>query len=141
MTMNNQKHLENITTQLQKALEYLEYSFKKVSSLPDKPAELDQESLETWESFTARFARVADIFMAKYLRARILEEDPAFRGTMRDFVNTGAKIGIIDDVEKWMVIRSLRNISAHEYSEGELREFFLQLKKYTPSLLELKCLV
>ncbi len=139
--MNSQDHLTSITTQLQKALEYLEYSFAKIAKLPDVPAELDQESLETWESFTARFARVADIFMAKYLRAKIIQEDPAFRGTLRDFVNQGAKIGLIEDVEIWMVIRSLRNISAHEYSEDELHEFFLQLKKYTPTLLSLKKLV
>ena len=136
MIQHNQ--LANIETQLSKALEYLDYSYAKITNLSDKPNELDQETLETWESFTARFARVADIFLAKYLRIRILQEDPAFRGTLRDFVNQGAKIGIISDVETWMTIRSLHNISAHEYSESELHTFFLQLKKYTPTLLSLK---
>ena len=77
----------------------------------------------------------------KYIRARILNEDPAFRGTVRDSLNTAEKMSLIDDVETWMTIRALRNISAHEYTIQSLQNFLRQLKKYTPELLSLKPLV
>lgn len=135
------KHLLDVNEQLDKALSYLEYSYNKVTNLPDDPTKLDQETLETWESFTARFSRVADIFMAKYLRTKALIDDPAFRGTMRDILNYAEKVNLIDDAETWMTIRSLRNISAHEYTVEDLRDFFKQLKTYTPKLLSLKSML
>ena len=139
--MSTADYISNAKDQLNQALSYLDYSYNKIQKLPDDPALLDQESLETWESFTARFARVADIFIMKYIRARILNEDPAFRGTVRDFLNTAEKMSLIDDVETWMTIRALRNISAHEYTIQSLQNFLRQLKKYTPELLSLKPLV
>ena len=139
--MADTQQFNDIKHQLSKALEYLEYSFEKVKTLTDDPNKLDQESLETWESFTARFARVADIFMAKYCRFEILQNDPAFRGTLRDIMNASAKQGLIDDVDTWMTIRGLRNISAHEYTNQHLQDFLQQLKRYTPTLLTLKKLV
>lgn len=139
MTIPN--YISDAKQQLVQALSYLDYSYNKIQKLPDDPALLDQESLETWESFTARFARVADIFMMKYIRAQILHEDPGFRGTLRDFLNAAEKIRLIDNIEIWMTIRALRNISAHEYSVQDLQKFFLQLKKHTPKLLALKALL
>ena len=136
--MSNTEYLSEIKSQLLKALDYLDYSYRKVLKLPDNPSELNQETLETWESFTARFSRVADIFMAKYIRAIILHNDPAFRGALRDYINTAEKLGIINDVEKWMTIRALRNISANEYNSEETQEFFKQLKLYAPELLAIK---
>ncbi len=137
MTESN-KYLTESRAQLIKALDYLDYSYKKIQQLTDKPEDLDQESLETWESFTARFARVADIFMSKYIRAYILHQDPAFRGSLRDHLNQAEKLGLINDIESWMTIRALRNISAHEYTEEDLAKFFQGLKYYCPTLLKIK---
>jgi hypothetical protein len=100
--------------------------------------QLDDETLETWESFAARFARAADLFLAKYLRTMVLLDDPGFRGSMRDFINQGEKLGLIDNAEHWLEIRSLRNIAAYEYTEEDLAAFFKQLKQECPKLLKLK---
>lgn len=130
-----------LTTQrrkLTKALTHLDYSFNKVRGLPYDTEKLDEESLETWESFSARFSRVSDIFLTRYLRTMILINDPGFSGSLRDFVNQAEKLGIVDNANAWMAIRELRNISAHDYSESDLTAFFERLLKECPRLLTIK---
>ena len=80
-----QNLVELFKTEIVSALGYLEYSHKKIQSLTSDPGLLDAETLETWESFVTRFARVTDIFVSKYMRARVSELDPAFRGELRDY--------------------------------------------------------
>ncbi len=133
-----QKLLEISRQKLLKALKHLEYSYHKVISLPADVGQLDEESLETWESFAARFARVADIFLSRFVRAYVLIDDPGFEGSLRDFVNQGEKLGIICDARAWMGIRELRNITAHDNEENDLTQFFLRLKNEAPRLLSLK---
>lgn len=123
---------------LLKALSHLEYSYKKILKLPESPSQLDEESLETWESFAARFGRVADIFLMKYLRAYVLQQDPGFSGSLRDFVNQAEKLNLLEDADHWMAIRELRNIAAHEYNDKELEQFFKRLKKESSLLLSLQ---
>lgn len=130
--------LQEQKAKLIKALEHLAYSYKKIINLPEKPEQLNEETLETWESFAARFGRVADIFLMKYLRALILMQDPGFNGSLRDFLNQAEKLNIIENTEVWMAIRELRNISAHEYTDKDLCEFFIRLKKEAPRLLAIK---
>ena len=122
---------------LKKAIQHLEYSYQKISELPTDAEKLDDGGLETWESFAARFSRVAEIFLARYLRTIVVINDPGFTGSLRDFVNQGEKLGVVDDAREWMAIRELRNITAHDYSEEDLSEFFKLLKKECPRLLNL----
>ncbi len=136
--MSYQQLLSISRQKLLKALRHLEYSYNKIQKLPVDATQLDEESLETWESFSARFARVVDIFLTRYLRAYVLTNDPGFEGTLRDFVNQGEKLGVIEDARAWMSIRELRNITAHDYSENDLTQFFERLKKETPRLLTIK---
>ncbi|MCH9644804.1 MAG: hypothetical protein K0U23_08125, partial [Gammaproteobacteria bacterium] len=94
------KHQDILLTQMRKlckALDHLEYSYKKILKLPVDANKLDDEMLETWESFAARFSRVTDIFLTKYLRSYVLVNDPGFRGSLRDYVNQAEKTGLIDD--------------------------------------------
>ncbi|MFI4938272.1 MAG: hypothetical protein ACHQJ6_07185 [Candidatus Berkiellales bacterium] len=133
-----ENNLENKKRQLIKDLERFQYSYEKVSKLPLDATKFDNETLETWESFAARFGRASDIFLSQYLRSCILLVDRGFQGTMRDFLNMGEKIGLIDDAEAWMGIRELRNLSAHEYTEEDLAEVFKRLLKESPRLLSIK---
>lgn len=126
---------------LLKALAHLEYSYNKIQQLPENPDQLDEESLETWESFAARFGRVADLFLSKYLRTYVLLNDPGFSGSLRDFVNQAEKLRLINSSETWMAIRELRNISAHEYTDKDLAAFFKRLKHECPLLLSLKTVI
>jgi hypothetical protein len=137
--MKSYETLLNITRQkLLKALHHLSYSYNKIQSLSIDVDQLDEENLETWESFATRFARVADIFLARYVRNYVLLNDPGFEGTLRDFVNQAEKLRIIDDANAWMGIRELRNITSHDYSEEDLTQFFARLKKETPRLLAIQ---
>lgn len=123
---------------LLKALSHLEYSYHKIKNMPTDAAQLNEENLETWESFAARFARVSDIFLTRFMRAYVLSNDPGFEGTLRDFVNQGEKLGLIEDARAWMSIRELRNITAHDYSENDLSHFFSRIRHEAPHLLKIK---
>lgn len=136
--MVSRESLEDSRRKLLKALLHLEYSFAKVQALPTDAIELDEERLETWESFTARFSRCVDLFLVRYLRARLLHEDPGFSGTLRDAVNQGEKLGLVDDARAWLTLRELRNIAAHEYSEQDLGAFYERLRQEAPRILALE---
>ncbi len=123
---------------LKRALDHLRYSYKKVKGLPSDPSKLDDEQLETWEGFSARFARVVDLFLTKYLRSAVLKDDPGFDGTLRDFVNQGEKLGLIASADRWMAIRELRNITAHEYTDEELSDFFKKSRKQAEEVLRIE---
>lgn len=135
---NLEQFLEIRKRQLNKALDRLSYSYQKVKNLSLSTEALDDEALETWESFSARFARASDIFLSQYLRVAILVTDKGFQGTMRDFLNIGEKLGLIDDAEAWMNIRELRNLSAHEYTEEDLKIVFERLLQECPRLLSIR---
>ena len=123
---------------LGKALTHLEYSHKKVVKLPTEPTKLDEETLETWESFTARLARVVDLFTSKYIQAYVKQNDPGFEGSLRDHVNQAEKLGLINSADQWMAARGLRNITAHEYKEESLKVFFEHLLEFAPIALSLR---
>ncbi len=138
MMDKKQKYLQTIQLQLLKALDHLDYSYQKVLVLPTNPAELDEETLETWESFAARFSRVVDIFLMRVLKAQIKFSDPGFDGTLRDYLNQAEKINLITDTAEWLMLRELRNIAAHEYNDKGLMDFLEKLRHYCPKLLVLK---
>jgi hypothetical protein len=139
LKMNHKDLLKIFETEIIEALKHLVYSDKKIQPLPSDPALLNEETLETWESYAARFARVTDIFLAKYLRTAALINDPAFRGELRDFVDKAEKSGLISSSDRWMEIRELRNKIAHEYSRTELKLTFEAVKKNAPFVIsELK---
>ena len=133
-----ERFLQEQKNKLIKAIGHLEYSYLKVLTMPTELDKLNEETLETWESFAARFCRVADVFLTKYLRACVLLEDPGFNGTFRDMLHQGEKLSIIDNTETWMAIRELRNISAHEYTDKDLSAFFKHLREEAPQLITLK---
>jgi len=133
-----QQLLTQYSSQLAKAIKHLEYSLNKVNNLPADASILNDEQLETWEGFLARFARACDIFLAKYLRTRALIEDPGFNGTLRDLLNWGEKMGIITSAQVWLNIRELRNLQAHEYAEDKLSTIFKSVLKESVHVLKLK---
>lgn len=140
MSRLNQLHQEQ-KIKLLKAIDHLEYSYHKILQLPVTLDALDEEMLETWESFAARFSRVADIFLTKYVRAAVLLNDPGFSGSLRDFLDQAEKLGILENVDGWMGIRELRNISAHEYTEKDLSIFFKRIKQEAPLLIKIKSIL
>lgn len=125
--------LDDYKRKVLKALDHFQHSLNKVQSMPVKS--LTEDQLETWESFVARFARVVDLYLTKYLKARVLMDDPAFDGSLRDFCNVGEKMQLLDSAESWIILRELRNTAAHEYEEDDLAGFFDRLRLESKRLL------
>lgn len=128
---------QKFSEQLTKAIGHLEKSFNKAKKLPILLSKNDDDSLETWESFAARFARVVDIYSSKVLRAQLLDVDPGFDGTFKDMLLLAEKARLIDSAELWLKLRSLRNIQAHDYTDETFSAFAGELLKNTPTLLKL----
>lgn len=69
---------------------------------------------------------------------RVLREDPAFEGSLRDLCNFGEKKGWIDSADAWVVLRELRNATAHEYTDANLAAFFERIRGEAPRVLALR---
>lgn len=130
--------LEIYRTKVLKAVVHLEYSHKKVAQLPFHFAQLNEETLETWESFSARFSRVADLFLSKYLRLYVESKEPGFRGSWIDYLNQAEKLGLISEPELWTEIKKLRNVTAHEYNEEAFDDYITHIFKLSQHLINLK---
>ncbi len=124
-------------SQIIKSLRNLEYSYHRTFNMLTHPSKMTDPELEAWDGFASRFARSSDIFLSKYLRARILMDDPAFDGGFRDLLHRAEKIGLIHNVDTWLEIRELRNVTVHEYSDQDLEKIFMKLREYSTLLLDL----
>jgi len=122
--------IETYTEEIELGLKHLDYSYKKAQKLSTNSKELDVEELEVWESFVARFSRLTDVFIAKYIRLKILETDPGYRGTLRDYLDMAEKQSIISSADHWMQVRELRNKAAHEYTRDDLSKVFSDVLKH-----------
>jgi len=114
-----------------KALERLKLSYEKIknASIPEENS--PDDSLEKWESFSSRFARSSDLFISKFLRFKVLEIDPEFRGSLIDMLNIAEKNSLIDDAQLFLKCRELRNLIAHEYLIEGAGKFFEELRAIT----------
>lgn len=129
--------LNSYSQKLKKSLTRLESALFKCQKI-QLHIDLDDEDMEAFESLTARFARSADMFLNRYVRAAVIAEDPAFRGTFKDFLNQAEKQKIIASVAAWMEVRELRNKIAHEYEENDLLKIFESVLIEAPKLLTIR---
>jgi hypothetical protein len=116
--------LQNYKKKVFSALKHLNYSLNIAKNLETLPSKLSEDQLASWEALTSRFARVVDIFLTKYLKLQVKLSDPAFDGSLLDFLNQAEKMGLIKDPMRYLNARKLRNQEAHEYEEYDLGSFF-----------------
>ncbi len=131
--------LQKIREDVTKSLSHLQYSFQKALKIDLAKTDLTEEELEVFESFSSRFARSSDLIIAQLLRLKTLELDPAFRGSLIDTLNIAEKQGWINSASTWFRIRELRNYSAHEYSDEDMKLLYKEFLKLTPELLAVIC--
>jgi len=102
---------------------HLAYSWGRLYSQPIDAAwahklEANPEIAERLEAFVSRFGRmqdtIADKLLPRWLMA--LAETP---GSQIETLNRAEKLGVVEDVERWLEARKLRNRLAHEYMENE----------------------
>ncbi len=129
-----QKLLENELKVLVDAREVLRYSFNKCSAIGIKES-YEPEELESFESFTGRFARLSDILIQKIFRL-VDELDLDTQGTIRDRINRAEKKELIVSSDVFVEIRMIRNDIAHEYLPEAIHEIFGKVLLLTPHLLD-----
>ena len=128
--------LRLLESELRASLDYLEYSHKKIQHLPSDPSELDAETMETWEAYLSRFARVTDIFLNKYLRILVVKGESSFQGDFKDYIEKGLKKGFVLDPELWFETRELRQKVVTAHSRTELKNAFENVSAQTPFVIK-----
>lgn len=116
------------------AREVLEYSLRKCGTIGIKEL-YEPEELESFESFTGRFARLSDILIQKIFRL-VDELDLDAQGTIRDRINRAEKKGLIISSDIFVEIRMIRNDIAHEYLPEAIRDIFGKVLSLAPHLLD-----
>lgn len=115
---------------------YLDYSLAQ--TLPLMPISdwqaLTPEQHETLAAFRVRFSDFQEQ-LGKTMRAIAREEEQNTEPFSVVLIYM-TKLGILDSVEQWKLIRELRNAVNHEYEENteRLSEFFQELTQATPAL-------
>ena len=117
----------------QLALKQFEYSIDACSNF-SLEVEFSEPDLGKMEAYTARFARLLDIYTQKILKTiDILEGYGA--GSLRDILNRSAKSGIISSEIDLLNWRILRNEIAHDYIPSEQRRIFFEVKQVSSQLI------
>ena len=97
-------------------------------------AEYSETDLEKMEAFTARFARVLDIYTQKILKTTDVLEGYG-EGSLRDVLGRCEKAGIISDAQSILKWRILRNEIAHDYIPSEQRRIFFEVQDVADALI------
>lgn len=118
---------------LDDARDVLVYSFNKCNAIGIKET-YEPEELESFESFTGRFARLSDILIQKIFRL-VDELDLDTQGTIRDRINRAEKKELIVSSDIFVEIRMVRNDIAHEYLPEAIHDIFGKVLTLTPHLL------
>ena len=121
---------------------HLAYSWKRVfSDVIDaawvESLETDPQRAETLEAFVSRFGRMQDSIAGKLLPRWLLAlaEVP---GSQIEVLNRGERLGVVDDVDRWLQARNLRNRLIHEYADraDAFAEDLKLAKEYTHLLMQ-----
>jgi hypothetical protein len=131
------KQLSLLQTELElmdKATEYLRYSYKRCQTLESKE-QFTHEELEHFESLTSRFARLSDLLIQKIFRL-IDQLDLEGAGTIRDRINRAEKKDLISHAAQFVDIRELRNNITHEYDPTAMLIIFKDVMHYCPMLFD-----
>lgn len=134
MTEHMQLLLINELNLLKDAKEVLLYSFNKCSAIGIKET-YEPEELESFESFTGRFARLSDILIQKIFRL-VDELDLDSQGTIRDRINRAEKKKLIVSSDVFVEIRMVRNDIAHEYLPEAIHGIFEKVLSLAPHLFD-----
>lgn len=134
MTENMKQLLVNELKLLADTRDVLLYSFNKCSAIGIKES-YEPEELESFESFTGRFARLSDILIQKVFR--LLDElELEAQGSIRDRINRAEKKELVASGDIFVEIRMIRNEIAHEYLPEAIQEIFVKVLSLAPHLLD-----
>lgn len=119
---------------LESAAEHLRYSQQRCQGLYTKH-QWTAEDLERLESFSSRFARLADLIIQRMMRL-IDEVELVTQGSLLDRIFRAEKRGWIN-AQELIRIRELRNTIAHEYADENMADIYAAVAVLAPRLLAL----
>lgn len=127
------EQLREGVSHLEQAIEHLVSSHRRCSRSRPARGRLSPSQLESWEAFSARFARASDLLIQKVFTTvfRLLKEPPA---TIIDRIQRAEKPGLIMNADLLLEIRDVRNQIAHEYAEEDLIEVFKSARQLAPAM-------
>ena len=137
MTIEEKKKLfcENLNM-LNKNLDWLLKSYKKVENIDFSKEDLTEEDLEVLETLSNRFGRSVDILINKVLRSLdLLEMEDISRKL--DVVIRAEKRGFVEDYKILIEMKDLRNELFHEYIQENLIEKFKEVIENVPKLVKI----
>ena len=134
----NQLHIdilrENINV-LNLSADWVRHSYEQTAAIQTK-TKYETEEFDKLENLTSRYARTTDMLVNKVLRSIDTVESEDI-GTIIDIMNRAEKRGIVSSAEILHTVKDLRNNIAHECKIDEITNFFSDVKKYTPLLLDI----
>jgi len=123
-------------THLQRMHEYLAHSVQRCEGIfpISNWRSLSLEQHEMLAAFRVRFSEFQE-HLGKAMRAVAIEEEVEVErfGSVLAFME---KLGVLESVERWKIIRELRNAVNHEYEENtdRLTQFFTEMINADPEL-------
>src|SRR5260221_9217041 len=123
-------HLE--LESVKKGLVHLQSSLLSCSKIGLKQ-DYQEDELEKWEAFTARYSRLSDIVTQKIMSSILLIETGS-TGSLLDKANFAEKKNWVEKAEQFRQLRLLRNYIAHEYIKQNTNEIFETVLENQPNL-------
>lgn len=106
--------------------------YELISDLDPRPG-IDKVEEIYFEALTARFARIADIFMNKVLKL-IFFINREFSETFIDRANLAEKLILVTKTDEIAATRDLRNRITHEYEEENIYKLYRKAIRLVPEL-------
>ena len=127
--------LEQAGAKLARAAALYLHSAAKVGPFdPNRPWSPDE--LEPYDALVTRFERAIEVFL-KFFRTVELFETAGTGSTVRDCLGLMCKLGLIDQVDRWMEMREVRNRIAHDYLSDKVQGIYgLLIVAYQPIVAE-----
>lgn len=96
--------------------------------------ELTEEELAVIDQFVLRFTKLQDAMGVKLFPAVLeLSQEPGELSAFLDKLNRLEKIGAIPSVEKWLLLREMRNQFSHDYPDDPKLQVAILNKAYVLS--------
>jgi hypothetical protein len=133
------EHLHLIARQLnhlQRMQQYLAHSYDRCNEIfpVTNWQEMSMEQHEMLAAFRVRFSEFQE-YLGKTMKAVAIEEEVSVDrfGSVLAYME---KLGVLESVERWKMIREIRNSVNQEYEEDAVRltQFFTEMFRATPEL-------
>lgn len=137
---DERRHLADLLEAVHRTAYFLHASARKIAwplqAEVLKSRQKDVDLFETLAAFNERFAKLQDTLGACMRHAALLMSEPAspFLKVLALF----EKLGVIESIESWQLIRAARNLAAHDYETDyrSIAQHFNELHGLHASLIE-----